>query len=178
MHRSLLAIALAALGLLSLTGLADDKPYNPTVRGPSNEARQAISRFQLPKGVEATVWAAEPLLANPVSFCFDEKGRCYVAETFRLHRGVTDNRGHMNWLDDLASRTVADRVAMYRKYARERFTSTYEAEHERVKLIWDGKGEGKADQATVFADGFHHAADGIGAGVLARKRQHERRPVP
>ena len=40
------------------------------------------------------------MLANPVSFAFDEKGRCFVAETFRLHHGVTDNRGHMNWLDD------------------------------------------------------------------------------
>src|SRR5262252_233443 len=105
MHRSLLVIALAAPGLLSLTGLADDKPYNPTVRGPSNEAQQAIQHFSLPKGVQASVWAAEPLLANPVSFCFDEKGRCYVAETFRLGHGVTDNRSNMYWLDDdLASR--------------------------------------------------------------------------
>jgi quinoprotein glucose dehydrogenase len=170
MPRSLLAAALAALGLLSLTGLADDKPYNPKVLGPSKEAEQAIKRFRLPKGVEASVWAAEPLLANPVSFCFDEKGRCYVAETFRLHRGVTDNRGHMNWLDDdLASRIVEDRVAMYKKYAKDKFASTYETEHDRVKLIWDSKGAGRADKATVFADGFHHAADGIGAGVLARK---------
>jgi quinoprotein glucose dehydrogenase len=170
MHRSLLGIALAALGLLSLTSLADDKPYTPRVLGPSDEAQRAVARFSLPKGVEASVWAAEPLLANPVSFCFDEKGRCYVAETFRLGHGVTDDRGHMNWLDDdLASRTVADRVAMYKKYAGGRFTSTYETEHDRVKLIWDSKGDGKADQATVFADGFRHAADGIGAGVLARR---------
>ena len=34
-----------------------------------------------------------------------------------MSAGVTDIRGHMNWLDDdLACRTVADRVAMYRKY--------------------------------------------------------------
>jgi quinoprotein glucose dehydrogenase len=171
MRRSLLVLAVVtALGLLSFTGLADDKPYNPKVLGPSNEAQQAIKRFKLPAGVEASVWAAEPLLANPVSFAFDERGRCYVAETFRLHRGVTDDRGHMNWLDDdLASRTVADRVAMYKKYAKDRFEKEYESEHDRVKLVWDSKGTGQADQATVFADGFRHAADGIGAGVLARK---------
>jgi len=169
MHRSLLAIP-AALGILSLTSLADDKPYNPPVKGASNEAQQAIQRFSLPKGVEVSVWAAEPLLANPVSFCFDEKGRCYVAETFRLHRGVTDNRAHRDWLDDdLASRTVADRVAMYKKFAKDRFVRDYEAEHDRVKLVWDSTGAGKADKATVFADGFHNAADGLGAGVLARK---------
>ena len=116
------------------------------------------------------LFAAEPLLANPVAFCFDEKGRCYVAETFRIQHGVTDNRGHMDWLDDdLASRTVEDRIALYRKYAKDRFHNDYEIEHERVRLIEDSKGEGVADRATVFADGFHHAADGIGAGVLARK---------
>jgi quinoprotein glucose dehydrogenase len=171
MHRSLLVLTVVvALALLSLTSLADDKPYNPQVQGPSNEAQQAIKRFRLPTGVEASVWAAEPLLANPVSFCFDEQGRCYVAETFRLHRGVTDDRGHMDWLDDdLASRTVAERVAMYKKYAKDRFTKEYESEHDRVKFVWDSKGTGQADKATVFADGFHHAADGIGAGVLARK---------
>src|SRR5437868_8178434 len=137
MHQSLLAAAPIILGFLSLTTLADDQPYNPTVHGPSNEAEQAIKRFRMPKGVEASVWAAEPLLANPVSFCFDEKGRVYVAETFRLHAGVTDNRNHMNWLDDdLACRTVADRVAMYRKHLGERF-DTYAREHDRVRLLED-----------------------------------------
>jgi quinoprotein glucose dehydrogenase len=162
---------------LGLTGLAapvpaadPDKPYTPDVKPASDEAARAMKRFRVPQGVEVRVWAAEPLLANPVCFAFDEKGRCYVAETFRLHHGVTDNRGHMNWLDDdLASRTVEDRVAMYRKYAKDRFASTYEVEHERVRLIEDTKGAGVADKATVFADGFKHAEDGIGAGLLARK---------
>ena len=38
-----------------------------------------------------------------------------------------------------------------------------------MRLIEDTTGKGVADKATVFADGFHHAADGIGAGVLWRK---------
>jgi quinoprotein glucose dehydrogenase len=109
------------------------------------------------------------MLANPVSFCFDEKGRCYVAETFRLHHGVPDNRDHMDWLDDdLAARTVEDRVAMYRKYLGDKFAE-YETEHERVRLLEDTKGAGKADKATVFADGFKDAPVGIGAGLLARR---------
>ena len=109
------------------------------------------------------------MLANPVCFAFDEKGRFYVAETFRLHDGVTDIRGHMDWLDDdLACRTVADRVAMCRSTLGDKFKD-YDIEHDRVRLLEDTDGDGKADKATVFADGFHHAADGIGAGVLARK---------
>jgi len=74
----------------------------------------------------------------------------------------------MDWLDDdLASRSVADRVAMYRKFAKDKFHE-YETEHDRVRLVEDTDGDGVADKASVFADGFHDAAAGIGSGVLAR----------
>ncbi len=173
MQRRILIISIAFIFFSALwfveAAEPEDKPYSPRVAAASDEAAKALKRMRVPSGMEAKVWAAEPLLANPVAFCFDEKGRCYVAETFRLHAGVTDNRGHMYWLDDdLASRTVADRVAMYRKHLKDRF-KTYETEHDRVRLIEDTKGKGIADKATVFADGFHRAADGIGAGLLARK---------
>ncbi len=174
MHRlaSILALCLT-FGAAALIALADtpaDKPYTPYVAPASDEGQKALKQFRVPEGVAVKLWAAEPLLANPVSFCFDEKGRCFVAETFRLHHGVTDNRNHRYWLDDdLASRTVADRVAMYKKHAKDKFAATYEVEHDRVKLVWDSTGAGVADKAMVFADGFHHAEDGLGSGVLARK---------
>src|SRR5579859_3329584 len=89
----------------------------PAEKPSSKEAELAISSFRMPPEIQARVWAAEPMLANPVSFCFDEKGRCYVAETYRLHHGVADNRDHPDWVtDDLASRSVEDRVALYHKY--------------------------------------------------------------
>jgi quinoprotein glucose dehydrogenase len=156
-------------GLPTPAAEKEEKPYSPYLAPASDEAEQAIKRFRLPKGMQANVFAAEPMLANPVAFCFDEKGRCYVAETFRLKAGVSDNREHMNWLDDdLACRTVDDRVRMYKKWLKDKFPS-WEVEHERIRLIEDTKGVGVADKATVFADGFHLAAEGLGAGVLARK---------
>ncbi|HEX5269684.1 MAG TPA: PVC-type heme-binding CxxCH protein, partial [Gemmataceae bacterium] len=143
--------------------------YSPRVHGASGDAERAISSFHLPEGVEARVWAAEPMLANPVSFCFDERGRCYVAETFRLYHGVPDNRDHPEWVDDdLASRSVEDRIALLHKHLGDRFRD-YEKEHERVRLIEDTRGAGKADRATVFADDFKDAEVGLGAGLLARR---------
>src|SRR6185503_9909801 len=148
---------------------AEPPKHTPFVADASNEAETAIKRFRVPKGFKVELFAAEPLLANPVAFCIDEQGRFYVAETFRLHDGVTDIRGHMNWLnDDLASKSVEDRVAMLRKFEGKRITN-YSQEGDRVKLIWDSDGDGKADKATVFSDGYNDIADGIGAGVLARK---------
>src|SRR3954452_20423690 len=107
-------LALCALSTAVIAVASPEAPpksdYVPPIAKASDEAVKAIPRFQFDKSLKFEVWAAEPLLANPVSFSFDEKGVCYVAETFRMHHGVTDTRSHMNWLDDdLACRTVADR---------------------------------------------------------------------
>ena len=148
---------------------SQSQPYSPPVAPASDQAKRAIRSFRVPSGLTVELFAAEPLLANPVAFCIDEKGVVYVAETFRLNAGVTDTRGHMNWLDDdLACRTVADRVAMYKKYLGKGFAA-YNVQHERVRRIVDRDGDGRADAATVFADGFNDPAAGIGAGVLAQR---------
>src|SRR6516165_328692 len=146
---ALLALPLLLAGtLLNAGGQADDKdPYADKLAKPSDEWKKTVQRLQLPAGVKADLWAAEPLVANIVSFAFDEKGRCYVAETFRLHAGVTDNRNHMNWLDDdLACRTVADRIALYKKHLKGKFAS-YARDTDRVRLVEDTTGAGRADKA-------------------------------
>ncbi len=142
-------------------------PYEPYVAPASDEAALSSAGFTVPDGFRVELWAAEPLLANPVAFAFDRFGACYVAETFRLHAGVTDMREHMDWLhDELASTTVRDRVAMYAKHAGDAFHEIYETECDRVRRVVDADGDGRADAATVFADDFCTAAAGIGAGVL------------
>ncbi len=146
-----------------------EKPYDPPIERASDQGLKAIRSFRVPAGLKVELFAAEPLLANPVAFHIDEKGAVYVAETFRLNEGVTDTRGHMDWLDDdMACKTVADRVAMYKKYLGSKFES-FHLQHDRVRRVVDHDGDGKADRSTVFADGFNDPAVGIGAGVLARK---------
>ena len=138
-------------------------------RAASNEGQDAIRSLKLPPGFKAELIAAEPHLANPVSFSIDEHGRIYVCETFRLHAGVTDIRGHMDWLDeDLAARTVDDRYALMERHMGSSFSTAGE-NADRIRLLLDTDGDGKIDEAKVFADGFNHPMDGIAAGVLARK---------
>ncbi|MGE3804563.1 MAG: glucose dehydrogenase, partial [Gemmataceae bacterium] len=149
--------------------VAAEPNYDPPIAKASEDGQKALQRFRLAEGITGELWAAEPLLANPVAFCLDEQGRCYVAETFRLHKGVTDIRQHMNWLDDdLACRTVQDRIAMYRKHLGKNFDS-YAQEHDRIRLLVDTNADGKADKATVFADGFKDAEVGLGSGLLAHR---------
>lgn len=129
---------------------------------PADAAKAAVAAA----GLKVEVWAAEPMVSNPVAFTFDERGKCYIAETFRHSQGVTDTRSHMNWLDDdIGLRSVAERVKMFETYKYPAFPQN----GERVKVLWDSTGSGKADQSEIFADGFNQPADGIGAGVLARK---------
>ena len=40
------------------------------------------------------------------------------------------------------------------------------AEGDRIVILEDSKGTGKADKSSIFADGFNHILDGVGAGVL------------
>ncbi|MCE9568244.1 MAG: c-type cytochrome [Planctomycetes bacterium] len=158
--------AFAIIGLLALSPADKPTAYAqdpPAKKSPAEDAAGAVRLAD--KNLKVEVWASEPHLANPVAFAFDEKGRCFVVETFRHTQGVPDTRGKP-WLDDdLAARTVADRVAMYKKFK----YGQYPENSERLRLLWDSTGSGKVDKDSVFADGFNRYEDGIAAGVLARK---------
>ena len=173
MHRSVLAILALFLCALLATFAADPgatKEYIPSIRPASDEAVRAMTRIRVPAGMKIDLWAAEPMLANPVIFCIDAKNRIFVAETFRLHAGVPDIRGIMPWLDDdLACRTVADRVAMMKRRLGKKVADST-VHHDRIRLLEDVAGSGKADRSTVFADGFNSIETGLGAGLLARVR--------
>lgn len=140
--------------------------YSPPVAEASDEGEKAIRRFQKPEDMEISLFAAEPMLVNPVAFTIDYQGRVYVAETFRHHAGVSDMRGHRSWLvDDLANRTVEERLVTMEKNLGDDFAG-YSGEHDRIKQITDTDGDGKADRSTIFADGFSNTLDGIGSSVL------------
>ncbi|HEY2760974.1 MAG TPA: glucose dehydrogenase, partial [Pirellulales bacterium] len=133
----------------------------------SDEGQRAIATFTVPDGMKVELVAAEPDLANPVSFCFDERGRIYVTESFRIKHGVEDNRAHMDWLDeDLAAKTIGDRLAYEKKHLGDRI-GDYVERSDRIKLLEDRDGDGRVDHSSIFADGFNDILDGNGAGVLA-----------
>src|ERR1700733_2277998 len=112
----LLLIILPAVVLASAFAATAVPPESPKIDPASTSPADALTLIQVEKGLQVRIWAAEPLLANPVSFAFDNKGRCFIAETTRFENGVPDTRAHMQWRDDdLALHTVADRLAMYQK---------------------------------------------------------------
>ncbi|HWA84738.1 MAG TPA: HEAT repeat domain-containing protein [Opitutus sp.] len=144
----------------------------PEIAPASDEGREALQRMKLPAGLKASLWAAEPMLANPVAFNFDEQGRMFVAETYRYRTSVLDIRDYM-WMleDDLASRSIDDRMAEIRGRFGPAGVKELSIESERVRLLEDRDHDGVADFSTIYAEGFNSPLDGIGSGVLARRGQ-------
>jgi len=115
--------------VLLLLGLAGGWPA-PASAQVSAEKSAALMKPAV--GLEATLWASEPLLVNPTNIDIDSRGRVWVAEglNYRLTRG--GNR---------------------------RFHRIEEAD--RIKILEDTDGDGKADKVTVFADRIFPVPMGI-----------------
>lgn len=150
----------------------------------TDTAETALKKMSVAAGLRADVWAAEPLLANPVAFAFDEKGRAFVAETYRRRTSVPDIRKHETLqIENLALRTVEERLQFLEKKfppaAKLKPTTSladfdangtfdfrdWGVEQERIKLVTDSNGDGTADHATVFATIKSTPITGLGAGV-------------
>jgi len=144
-------------------------PKKPEIAKASDEGERAITGFQMPKGFAAKLFAAEPDVANPVAFYVDNDGKVYVCETFRQKKGVEDNRGHGEWLDDdLAAQSIDDRLAYLKKHLKDKLPE-YSEQDDRIRVLEDTDGDGKVDKAVVFAEHFNEVLAGTGAGVLAHR---------
>jgi len=79
---ALIFIAAASLAAMPRSMLAADKapipPPAPFVASEGGSLPTAL--FQLPEGLEVTLWARSPMLANPTNIDFDTQGRLWVNE--------------------------------------------------------------------------------------------------
>ena len=154
------SINFALLLLSSLTVLnADD----------AEQAKKAMSAFSYPETMKMSVFAHGGQLDSPVAFSIDEKtGDVYVAESPRFQKGGVDDARRFRYrlLDDLASQTTADRLAMYKKWSAKKSLSEYTQIADRVRLLKDTDQDGSVDESIIFAE-FRGALDGAAAGILA-----------
>jgi len=146
-----------------------ERSATPVIAEASAEPVQALQRIKVPADFTVSLFAAEPLLANPVAFAFDEKNVVYVAETHRYGSSVLDIRGYMRMLEpDLAARSVEDRTKLIFDQFGTDGHRELSRESEILRRVVDVDGDGVADHSTVFADAFNDALDGVASGVLAR----------
>lgn len=141
----------------------------PKIAEASDEPKAAMQAMRLPEDWQVRLFAAEPMTANIVAFDVDYRGRVFVAESYRQSVGVTDNRNHdETWvLADLASKTVQDRIDYHKRLLPDQ-GKAYTTEIDRIRRLVDTDGDGVADEATTFIEGFNRIEEGTAAGVLAR----------
>jgi putative membrane-bound dehydrogenase-like protein len=86
------------------------------------------------EGLEATLWAAEPMVHNPTNMDIDSRGRVWISEglNYRLTKARNTNLG-LGKVD----------------------------EADRIKILEDTDGDGKADKVTVFADRIYPVPMGL-----------------
>jgi putative membrane-bound dehydrogenase-like protein len=93
---------------------------NPKDKPPSPE--EAVKRLKLPDGFHATLFAGEPHVHQPISMCWDQRGRLWVAECF----------SYPDWQQPNGNKPAEGR--------------------DRILIFEDTTGAGVFDKRTVFWD--------------------------
>ncbi len=129
-----------------------------------------VAGVSIPQGSKLMVEATrkDHEIISPTALTFDEKGNVYLSETHRFRTGgVEDDREHLYWyLDDLASMTTSDRLAMHKKWEKKLPLSKMNTVSEKIRRLADTDGDGKLDESKVFAEDFKDVLDGTAAGVF------------
>ena len=84
---------------------------------------ESLKTLEPAAGLEVSLWASEPMVSNPTSMDIDSRGRVWIAEGLNY-------RMKQKQFDTLKRLDGAD----------------------RIKILTDTDGDGKADRVTVFAD--------------------------
>ncbi|MEO8353016.1 MAG: PVC-type heme-binding CxxCH protein, partial [Chthoniobacteraceae bacterium] len=79
------------------------------------EPADVPAKATLPKGLELTVFAAEPEVVNPISFCIDDRGRLWVAEghTYPIRAKEGEGTDRILVFEDTNGDGVADRRTVF-----------------------------------------------------------------
>jgi putative membrane-bound dehydrogenase-like protein len=107
---------------------------------------EAVRRMAVPERFRVEVFAAEPMVRQPVSACFDERGRLWVVEYLQYPNPA----GLTPVTVDQYLRTEYDRVPEPPPRG--------PRGADRIKILEDTDGDGRADSVKVFAEGLNLAS--------------------
>ena len=120
MNRIVSLVVILGLAILCLAAEPADKaPRNELPRkqekrsdAPFLQPDQAVDKMAIPDGFNVSVFASEPDIAEPIAFCFDARGRLWVAENFNYQtrrKHTNDPVSRIQILEDTDSDGVFDK---------------------------------------------------------------------
>jgi putative membrane-bound dehydrogenase-like protein len=82
---------------------------------PYLKPEESVARFKVPNEFEVKLFAAEPLVVNPVAFTIDEKGRIWVVECFDYPKRAGKNapRDRIVILEDTKGTGICDKRTVF-----------------------------------------------------------------
>lgn len=109
-------------------------------------AEEAAGRMSVAAGLEVKLFASEPMVRQPVAIEFDDRGRLWVIQYLQYPNPAGLKRVEV----DRYSRTVYDRVPKPPPHG--------PLGADRITILEDTDGDGRADQAKDFLDGLNLAS--------------------
>src|SRR5437667_2541074 len=109
-------------------------------------SEEAARRMTVPDGFQVRVVAAEPMVRQPVAIEFDDRGRLWVVQYLQYPNPAGLKRVKV----DRYSRTVYDRVPDPPPRG--------PRGADRITILEDADGDGRADRAHDFIDGLNLAS--------------------
>ncbi len=162
MTKSLSAMILGVT-LLAASSAADPPAKAPGPLSPKDER----ATFQVVPGFSVELVASEPAVVDPVSMCFDERGRLFVCEMRGYPNGGVgtghETRGRIRCLTDKDGDGVFETVTTFADGLRFPMGVTpwkgglIVAVAPDILYLEDTDGDGKADRKTVLYTGFNLA---------------------
>jgi putative membrane-bound dehydrogenase-like protein len=159
-----LAIAAAALALLHAAGSTiraqvphgQDRPP-----GPALSPAEALGKMTVPDGFRVELFASEPDIVNPVTMCFDAKGRIWIAESLEYpRREPGPGQDRIKVLEDTDSDGKADRFTVFADGLNIPcgiaigHGGVFVTNSPDILFLEDTDGDGKADRREVVLTGF------------------------
>jgi putative membrane-bound dehydrogenase-like protein len=114
-----LGVCLLGVGGLTTEALAQREYGFDNRKGsgqPYLPPQETVARLQVPEEFEVKLFAAEPLVTNPIAFTVDEKGRLWVIECFEYPKRTPKGkapRDRIVILEDTDGDGVADRRTVF-----------------------------------------------------------------
>ncbi len=136
------ALRAGCLGLLFL-GVS---LFPPNARGDGYTPDEAAKRMVVPPGFHVEIVASEPMIRQPVTACFDERGRIWVIE-------------YLQYPNPAGLKPV--KVDQYLRTKYDRFPDPPPRGPrgaDRIKILEDTDGDGKIDKSTIFVEGLNLAS--------------------
>ncbi|MBB3839811.1 putative membrane-bound dehydrogenase-like protein [Runella defluvii] len=113
-----------------------DSVYAKLTQEQKHDLKYAVGALEVADGLEANLFASEPMITNPTNIDIDHRGRVWVLEAYNYRPAITGNPTH--------------------------------SEGDRILILEDTNGDGKADLSKVFYQGPEVAAP-LGVLVMGNR---------